>query len=477
MIDTELELRESLHSLTTAAEPSLRAAGPGQIRQRHLVWRRRRNNAIAAVAAVLVLVVVVPVGVSLLTRGDGEVAGPGTAPSILDIPTRGSLAGDAEFLDGLRGRPLPPNAGVPSLPPPEDRYVAFAGDVPGGRWALLVDRIRGDYYTTWYVAEAGAGADQFLPVHPARLVEVTAPITRLADNDPLLDLPGEGTPGTLLVLTAPGDEVQVSERADVSSDGAVLRNYEPVHTAEGLALTQMRPSPYGPSASVRILRDGAEVYRGVSDPTAGGMFPGNVGASVRGQSGPAPSQFVVDVAVQSVLQPLGRSTDGGGWSYLWGGRVSGSPDQSVAIAGARAPSGGFLLGVIVGSGESGGDTEPGVVDVCLGAPLPGDPVLEAIPLIAACGVPVSDSADPSPTLVVSLPDESATRLVLRADDGTVLADQPMLAGSAAASLPDGAMTLDVLDLEGQVLRSEPVPPLAEPTGPYELGDYGDGLID
>lgn len=474
MIDTELELRESLRALTVSAEPSLHPAGPGRIRQRHLVWRRRRNNAIAAVAAVLVLVVVVPVGVSLLTRGDGEGAGP--PPSILDIPTRGSLAGDAEFLDGLLSRPIRTDGELAYLdgqsddgyiPPAADRHIAFAGDVPEGRLSLIIDRIEDELYATWYEAPAAAEPVGLQPGPAVQMSDPTAPVSHLSGLD--IRTADPGTPTALTVLTAPGDTVEVSERADVSMQGELIRDYAPVPTSlDGAAVTTVRPSPLGSAASIRVVRGGAGVYRGAADPFFGGY--GTIGP--RGApSRPSVEQvyeFTVEIAARTVLQPLAQAPAPDTFRYLWGGLVTGAMEQTVAVAVAQAASGGLLLGI----GATSGSGSSEISTICHGRALPGEPTLDDIPVVASCEIPTT-GRDPLPTaLVVSLPDESAIRLVLRAEDGSVLADQPMVAGGVAVPLPEGASTLDVLDADGLILRTEPVPPVDRPYL-YELGDYGD----
>ena len=103
--DTDLEarLRRDLRSAGDAAPPAPRDLAEAT-RRRHRTLRRREIGwGAVAVAAVLVLVGV-PVVASSVTPADrGQAAGPSTdAQGLADVPTRGSLADDDEWLDGVR---------------------------------------------------------------------------------------------------------------------------------------------------------------------------------------------------------------------------------------------------------------------------------------------------------------------------------------------------------------------------------------
>jgi hypothetical protein len=105
--------------------------------------RRRTQLRLGAVGAV----VVAAVAVGGVLVPDGPSAEPATAvagapdvpdlPASSDRPTHGSLAGDADFVEAVRRLSWSdPGAGAP-VPAPAGSQVLFAGDVPGGRWALV----------------------------------------------------------------------------------------------------------------------------------------------------------------------------------------------------------------------------------------------------------------------------------------------------------------------------------------------------
>jgi hypothetical protein len=58
-------------------------------------------------------------------------------PAAGDGPARGSLAGDAAFVEAVRQLSWSDPGARAAAPPPAGSQVLFAGDVPGGRWALV----------------------------------------------------------------------------------------------------------------------------------------------------------------------------------------------------------------------------------------------------------------------------------------------------------------------------------------------------
>ena len=133
------ELRARLTALADATAPSPRADLAAVVEHRHRARRRAQFRGGAAAVAVAAVVVAVPL------VADGEPAGSVAAvaeeaPADADVlggPTRGSLAGDAEFVAAVRQLSWSDPGGVAADPAPAASQVLFAGDVPGGRWALV----------------------------------------------------------------------------------------------------------------------------------------------------------------------------------------------------------------------------------------------------------------------------------------------------------------------------------------------------
>lgn len=153
MIDTEADLREGLRHLAVRGEPSIRVKGPSVVRERYRTLRRQRTTLLTVAAAVLVLVIAVPLGLNAIP---GDNTGPpgDQAPRILDVPTRGSLADDQQFLEDFATEFLS-GEGVTDGSDPEYPHIVFAGDVDAGRWVAEVDEVGDQLYVGWYTVRPG----------------------------------------------------------------------------------------------------------------------------------------------------------------------------------------------------------------------------------------------------------------------------------------------------------------------------------
>jgi hypothetical protein len=259
------ELRARLTALADATAPPPRADLAAVVEHR---CRARRRSQLRLGAVGAVVVAAVAAGQVLLP--DGPSAEPATAvadaPDVRDRPasqgpTRGSLAGNAEFVEAVRQLSWSdPGAGI-GAPPPAGSQVLFAGDVPGGRWALVArpltvppplvddDELErelgtGSVALAWFAGPRGAAPEE-LRLHRAPVVAgpglpvalwdratgtlavvVTDPAAtaRLLGGDgaPLAELPlADG----LAVGAAPEETATVEVRA---ADGMVLASVEPL---------------------------------------------------------------------------------------------------------------------------------------------------------------------------------------------------------------------------------------------------------
>ena len=169
---SDLDLETRLRAQRTRAEETPPAPSDlvQRVRERAREQRRRRLAlAAAGVAAALVFVGLPTLASGLVGEGSrGEAAAPSSpsrarVPSNFDYSTRGSLAGDADWVEGVRALswrpedwPETPRKADPEL---ENRKVAFAGDVPGGRVALVLGRLGdGSLAQAWYTGPKAGGA-------------------------------------------------------------------------------------------------------------------------------------------------------------------------------------------------------------------------------------------------------------------------------------------------------------------------------
>ncbi|SDO53512.1 hypothetical protein [Geodermatophilus sp. DSM 45219] len=262
------ELRDRLHALAAATAPPPRGDLAAVVERRHRARRRAQlRGGAAAVAVAAAAVVAVPV------VADGEPAGSVAAvaegapadAAVPGGPTRGSLAGDAAFLEAVRQLSWSdPGAGAAD-PPPAGSQVVFAGDVPSGRWALvsrpltvpppLVDddelerRLGVDSVAlAWFAGPPGAEPDEL------RLR--TGPVVTAAGEPAALWDPATGT---LAVVSPP----PASTARVVDGDGAPLAELALV---DGVAV---QSAPEG-TATVEVLAADGAVLASVEPLTARG---------------------------------------------------------------------------------------------------------------------------------------------------------------------------------------------------------------
>jgi hypothetical protein len=281
--DADRELRDALDGLARSLASSASPVPPPEELQLEATRARRRRWWLVAMAvccgAVLVAVVVLSGGDGRTPRDQPDATtGRSAAPrdiDVTDLRPRGSLADDAAFLAGLRDLPWRGDADpewlidVPTTP--ESRRVLFAGDVPGARWALLVGEpapvepaaeepgvivYSDELLMAWFVGPPGA--------EPEQMVLGSYPYGVAPDMVPAFLDPRTGT---MVVVAAPGDSVEVSQRVDIDADGQDSRSWMPVELDDGIGIAQLEPVdvPWMWSARYRVVRDGRQTLSGPPD--------------------------------------------------------------------------------------------------------------------------------------------------------------------------------------------------------------------
>lgn len=244
-----------------ATAPPPRADLAAVVERRHRA--RRRAQLRVGVAALAVAGVAVAVPQVLDGQPAGPVAAVADAPApAADAdryggPTRGSLAGDAAFVEAVLRLSWSDPGAVASDPPPAGSRVLFAGDVPGGRWALvarpstvpppLVDdddlarQLDVDSVAlAWFAGPRGA--------EPAELRLRTAPVVTEPGLPTALWDPATGT----LAVVAPS---RAAAARVVDGTGALLAE---LPLTDGVAV---QPTPAG-TATVEVLAaDGTVLAR------------------------------------------------------------------------------------------------------------------------------------------------------------------------------------------------------------------------
>lgn len=460
-MSTEDDVRALLHAAAPDA-PTAPSATAERVIGRYLARRRAQRLAAAGVAAA---VLVLSGGLAVL---DSPSADPPTGtPQLVADPDvdvligapRGNLADDQQLLAGLLSADwaaLATDGAWPYDPAPQDRSVVFAGDVGDLRTALVAATVDGQRIGAWFTGQRGAPADQL------RLAQAPTP---LPTDIPQVRLDISTSPGALVVISAPGDKVLLSDAVTVTADGTLERSYRELETIDGVATATVGTTTgYGVAASVRIDRNGATVFRGA--PLASAL-PGPAAplAPVRApaaQPGPPAvlvERFAADLARATGLDPATLQI-----RSLWSGAVPGPDGAEVpaAVLAATYPSSAVA---IAGGWTSTGGTGPATT-WCSFAFSPAGTEPAAQPLAMRCtvaGTTVRASlvlVPPARTAAVELLDEHGARV----------SDSP-LTGPAVLPATGGERRARFLDADGETLATVPVSPWFA----GDLGRYGSGL--
>ena len=382
---------------------------------------------------------------------------PAPAPvTVLDGPARGSLAGDRAFLEAVRRLPWSDDEPTGNL---GIRSVVFAGDVPGARWALVVGRVLGPPDAPGSPADGPAGRSGLVAVWfggppgaaPEGLTRLTPP-ARAPDDAPLGLL--DQRTGTLVVVAAPGDVVEVSERPEIAEDSSIYRPFRTVKTTDGVAVARLRPSdvPVTTAAVYRVVRDGRTVARSAPT-TIGNRFGAPTPVAVehpRGRPSDAAAEAVRWTA-ERVLAPLGLARHEIRLTALWAGNVPGPGPESgtVAVVAATLPNraavvdGEWLLPVASASGDylQVGDCGLGI--------LPAGPPVEQRVHVLSCEVvdPTHGDAVVQTVLLVVAPPQVA---LVRIYDGDsrFLVELPTVDGVVVTPMPPGTATVEAVTAGG-----------------------------
>lgn len=370
-----------------------------------------------------------------------------TDPSLFDLPTRGSLAADAAWVDGVR-RVVPPT----DLP--GARTVAYAGEAFGERVALVLGRVDRRVEGAWLVGPPGAAPQDMRPATAPLVVAPYGPVS-------LWDVPDPRASGLLVVVALPGDAVDVLARRSVTAEGV-----------EGQVRARL-PAPGGVTAvpvSVPVAESdrswGARVVVGRDEIQTSGtdVLSDRARAIAAAPVDPADPRGLRGQVDEPLLQLLLHELMG---TYgLPAGQLSpvllataavGTAGDRAVLVGATLPSGATVaaLGVV---GTGGGDPVARTVRT---APAPagdavGDRILAVPAGWAVSRLPLPLAADPPPGwLVVSGPAAGARADVLDTS-GTVVAVLPLSGGVGTGPVDGQAAAVRVLDAAGNVLGEAPV---------------------
>jgi hypothetical protein len=458
--DTELEA--GLRNLRTRADDIAPPPFdlPELVRDRHRSLRRREFGlAAAALSAVLVLVGV-PVVASTIAAGDwGRTAAPSQrsqvdpVPTLAELGTRGSLAGDADWLDAVKRLSWgstapeadePPGAAV-TEPPVESRVVAFAGDVPGARVALVLGPDSRPV-NAWFVGPVGATPDQMMLAAPPGETTELHPLALMDAPDPASDA------ATLVVVAWPGDGVTLVTGRTVDAAGKTSEHREPVPTTDGAGAITTPGPPTWPLERQLWVQQSAGSYTPqltVTDRALHRDRPVPDVADPRGLRGSVREEDLQG-ALEALAGYYGMPAGDLRPTLLAGDPISGGSRSSVVLVGATFPSGATTAAhvIIWGSDDSasGLASQVGLTEVHPA----GTALLDRV-------FAVPSSVPGAILLTVSGPSTGVLAEAYSADDRLIMR-LPLTAGAGttAVTAPLDDITVRVFDDSGALLAEGPL---------------------
>lgn len=433
---------------------------------RHRRSRRQRAAIVSASVCAVLAILAVPVAMSTGHAPDAPGFAQGGAGGIFDLPTRGSLADDAQFVEAVRrlpwkdrlGRtPLPPDLVEPAL---DTRRVVFAGEVPGGRWVMVVGTVNDELLAAWFTGSSGAEATE--------LVVQDAP-HGIDPNHPVAFTKAGTAEQAMVVIGAPGDVIEVSDRGVLAESGAVSRDYRRVQAVDGVAVVNVSLlPPFTQTAmSVRVTRDTDEVFRGRPD-ISGSPQDAPPPELVQVRPGATEPELQAARATLSVLtEPFGLGPDEADAALLWAGDLPSpgrSPASAIVVA-LTVPSG--VIAVAVDWNVPIDDQGTRAGSRCLQEAYPGGVAAADLLIAARCDITVlTDAADQdSVSSLIIVGPVNAVEAKLLGADGSDLGTIPLVDGVGAPGFVDGSTTVLALDGDGRVIAEAAV-------STYEGGDWG-----
>ncbi|MGI8628406.1 MAG: hypothetical protein ACR2J5_17845 [Geodermatophilaceae bacterium] len=404
-----------------------------RVRERRQCSDRRRLTALAAGLAALLVGIAIPVSLNALQRlaEPAQVASPSGIEGHLGLPTRGSLADDADFIEQVRQLPWDVPDGVP---PTESRHVVFAGDVPGQRWALVAGSLdNGTVVAAWFFGPIGAEATQLAFNYDQRPVFHDQPLNVVNTDNPEM---------ALVVITAPGDVVEISRYTYIDNVGGIYRTYQPLDTVDGVAVTSVDASSGGIGASVTVTRDGQRLFRGAPTLFGPGLQPELTAIDFddpRDLAELVPDPSWIAQGFAGLAAPIGIPINELSPVLLFGGPIPGTPgwETTAVIVAITVPSGATAVSSMVYASriEQGG----AIVGVTGESYVLPSGLLDTSGLALRVGLPGDGSAPAPVSLLIIAPVQFNTAQPLGPGDVPVGAEIALNAGLALVAYPDSTV--------------------------------------
>ncbi|MEJ3745163.1 hypothetical protein WEI85_17935 [Actinomycetes bacterium KLBMP 9797] len=463
--DLELALRESFasdaDSVTGPADPWSSFSG------REARHRRNRRVRAVVVAGVLGAVVGVQSNLVPLPGWAPGIAVAGRSPQFLDVPTRGSLAGDLAWQAGLRQQApdLAEREGLWKVTDREDMHIIYAGDIPGRRLAVALVKFRLGIVTSWsqmyFDGPVGAAPEQMVE---AGYEDVDVPVLTWSTGD---DVDG----GAAIAIGPPGATVSISAGYDYTPAGTIKRRVLS-SGQDGVATAVLPPTPRDPDPYAVVTERGKVIFEGsmstgwstTRDTTADDVPTAAVLAEAqKGAQGEPIDAATLETFVRSGLDDSQLSAREVTLRVWWSGRVNG---QAAALFTLQPKGGGVIAYAMHG--------EPTAWRTDLRLLLPADGA-DRRPL--AWRMRAEGRDNPTDQVHVVAP-RGAARVTI-----TIGANAPVpvsidASGLGTATVPaNQPATVTAVAADGTAIATTPVPPFEKESGGLPGATRGTRIVD
>jgi hypothetical protein len=442
--DPDLEARLRNHLRARADDvPPARGDLARVTRARFRAERRRRLTAAAAGLAVLVVVGVVQVTGSGVLPWSRQSAVPSDGRSLYDLPVRGGLASDGAWLRAVADLPWESD----SRPVPgrqssrESRRVVYADDVPGGRVALVVGRVRGVTLATWVTGPEGAAPDGMSVLPDSIPIEDGEAVG-------LLDVgPGGPAENVLAVVGFPGQRFRFSNGHVADAAGRLSLAWQSLSPEDGVAVSVV-PGRHAGDEQTRLRDvDGDDVAL-LSTERFSAYIPRMPEPAdprgLRDRVDDGELQFILDYLVGYYTEPA-EAVDP---VLLWAGPMGSGSGESGALIGITLPSGATAAGMVTyrafdGTNPSSNQHTGGMSGGM--APMPaGKGLLERLIAVYSWN-----------SVIVSGPEAGTVAEIVRG--AAVVNTFPLVDGAGTGPCPDDlAVTVRVRNAAGAVVGETPL---------------------
>jgi hypothetical protein len=418
------ELRTTLSRRAAALTPEPDPYGRLLVRRRH---RRQRHAVVAAVVVTALLVSGVWLsGHRAVRHIDPGVPAPRLS-ALLDSPTRGSLAGDAKFLDEMRQRTAGDARGID----PAVVRVLFAGDVVGSQRLVVTTWAGSDPTALLYLGRRGSSARSLQEYNEQPLLPVV--------DFPWFSPDGNGGARYGLLVAPAGSRLQVGTGPRYHADGTVTRTWTDRPGDAMVSAAQDNPL----RSRVRVSLDGRLIYESpLPTMLANLTAPVDADPVDGGKPVPAASDQVADVLARTT----GLSTRDAHYQVLW--------SDEIPMPGLDHSATAIIATVVAVTADGGGPFgtyafDPTQPDASArnhptGSGIMGDPAHWVI----AMRLPWYSGTSTTDALQIVAPPTAVRADLLR--DGAVVATVPLNrgAGQAHLALP-ASVTVVAYDAAGK----------------------------